>query len=57
MDTPLDAMLRTIDAHFADTRGETGCAAMGPRVRAALAAVPRHRFVPLTRTRAPDGAL
>jgi protein-L-isoaspartate(D-aspartate) O-methyltransferase len=39
-------MLQEIDATYADTRAETGLAAMSPRVRAAMAKVERHRLVP-----------
>jgi protein-L-isoaspartate(D-aspartate) O-methyltransferase len=39
-------MLADIDATYAATRGETGFAAMSPRVRAAMANVERHRLVP-----------
>ena len=35
-----------VDATYAATRAETGLAAMSPQVRAALAKVERHRFVP-----------
>jgi protein-L-isoaspartate(D-aspartate) O-methyltransferase len=35
-----------VDAMYAVTRAETGLAAMTPQVRAALAKVERHRFVP-----------
>jgi len=35
-----------VDATYAATRAETGLAAMSPPVRAALAKVERHRFVP-----------
>jgi protein-L-isoaspartate(D-aspartate) O-methyltransferase len=42
----LERLLRQVDADFAQSFGETGRAAPSPRVRAALAAVPRHRFVP-----------
>ena len=38
-------LLAEIDAGFADTAAETGLGAMPPAVRAAMAAVPRHRFV------------
>jgi protein-L-isoaspartate(D-aspartate) O-methyltransferase len=41
-----ERMLAEIDATFADTRAETGYAAMSPRVRAALGKVERHRLVP-----------
>jgi protein-L-isoaspartate(D-aspartate) O-methyltransferase len=39
-------MLAEIDATYADTRTETGLAAMSPRVRAAMGKVERHRLVP-----------
>ena len=39
-------MLGEIDAMYAETRAETGLAAMAPRVRAALGKVGRHRLVP-----------
>jgi len=39
-------MVAEIDAMYAETRAETGLAAMAPRVRAALAKVERHRLVP-----------
>jgi protein-L-isoaspartate(D-aspartate) O-methyltransferase len=39
-------MLEEIDATYADTRAETGLAAMSPRVRAAMGKVERHRLVP-----------
>ena len=35
-----------VDAMYSATRAETGLAAMSPAVRAALAKVERHRFVP-----------
>lgn len=38
-------MVVEIDATYADTRAETGLAAMSPRVRAAMAKVERHRLV------------
>jgi protein-L-isoaspartate(D-aspartate) O-methyltransferase len=41
-----ERMLAEIDATYADTRSETGLAAMTPRVRAALGKVERHRLVP-----------
>jgi len=41
-----DALLREIAAMARDTRGETGRAAFAERVMAAMAKVPRHRFVP-----------
>jgi protein-L-isoaspartate(D-aspartate) O-methyltransferase len=42
-----ERMLADIDATYAETRAETGLAAMSPRVRAAMAKVERHRFVGL----------
>jgi protein-L-isoaspartate(D-aspartate) O-methyltransferase len=39
-------LLAEIDATYADTRVETGLAAMSPRVRAAMGKVERHRMVP-----------
>ncbi len=39
-------MVAEVDAMYAETRGETGLAAMSPRVRAALGKVERHRLVP-----------
>lgn len=39
-------MLAEIDATYAETRQETGLAAMTPAVRAAMGRVERHRFVP-----------
>ncbi len=39
-------MLVDVDATYAQTRVETGLAAMSPRVRAALGRVERHRLVP-----------
>ncbi|HXZ51854.1 MAG TPA: protein-L-isoaspartate(D-aspartate) O-methyltransferase [Burkholderiales bacterium] len=39
-------MVAEIDAMYAETRGETGLAAMSPAVRAALGKVERHRLVP-----------
>jgi protein-L-isoaspartate(D-aspartate) O-methyltransferase len=41
-----ERMLAEIDATYAETRSETGLAAMTPRVRAALGKVERHRLVP-----------
>lgn len=38
-------MVAEIDAMFADTRAETGLAAMSPAVRAAMGRVERHRLV------------
>jgi protein-L-isoaspartate(D-aspartate) O-methyltransferase len=39
-------LVAEVDATYAATRGDTGLAAMSPRVRAALGKVERHRFVP-----------
>jgi protein-L-isoaspartate(D-aspartate) O-methyltransferase len=39
-------LVAEVDAMYAATRAETGLAAMSPQVRAALAKVERHRFVP-----------
>jgi protein-L-isoaspartate(D-aspartate) O-methyltransferase len=39
-------MVSEVDAMYAQTRGETGLAAMSPAVRAALGTVQRHRLVP-----------
>ncbi len=39
-------LIGEIDAMYAATRAETGRAAMSPAVRAAMARVERHRFVP-----------
>jgi protein-L-isoaspartate(D-aspartate) O-methyltransferase len=39
-------MLQEIDAHYAETRADTGLASMSPRVRAAMGKVERHRLVP-----------
>ncbi len=39
-------MLAEIDADMRETAGSTGRGALSPRVRAALARVPRHRFMP-----------
>ena len=39
-------LLEAIDATFADTVRETGLRAMDDRVRSAMAAVPRHVYVP-----------
>ena len=41
-----ERMVREVEAMYADTRAETGLAAMSPAVRAALARVERHRLVP-----------
>jgi protein-L-isoaspartate(D-aspartate) O-methyltransferase len=39
-------MVAEVEALYAETRGETGLAALSPAVRAALATVERHRLVP-----------
>ena len=39
-------MVAEVDAMYADTRAETGLAAMSPAVRRALGKVERHRLVP-----------
>jgi len=39
-------MVAEVDAMYAETRAETGLAAMSPAVRAALGSVERHRLVP-----------
>ena len=39
-------MVEEVEATYADTRAETGLAAMSPQVRAALGKVERHRLVP-----------
>jgi protein-L-isoaspartate(D-aspartate) O-methyltransferase len=39
-------MVAEVEAMYAETRGETGVAAMSPAVRAALGKVERHRLVP-----------
>ncbi len=39
-------MVAEIEAMYAETRAETGLAAMSPRVRAAMAKVERHRLIP-----------
>jgi len=41
-------MLAEVDAMYAETRAETGFAAMSPAVRGALGKVERHRLVPLS---------
>jgi len=43
-----EAMLKEIDAMARDTGAETGRAIFSARVMAAIAKVPRHRFVPAT---------
>ena len=40
-------LVTEVDAMYAETRAETGIAAMSPAVRAALGRVERHRLVPL----------
>lgn len=44
-------MVLEIEALYAETRFETGFAAMSPRVRAAMARVERHRLVPESQLR------
>jgi protein-L-isoaspartate(D-aspartate) O-methyltransferase len=39
-------LVEEVEATYAETRSETGLAAMSPRVRAALGKVERHRLVP-----------
>ena len=39
-------MVAEIDQMYAETRAETGLAAMAPRVRAAIGKVERHRLIP-----------
>ena len=39
-------LVQEVDAMYAETRSETGLAAMSPAVRAALGKVERHRLVP-----------
>ena len=39
-------MVSEVEAMYADTRAQTGLAAMSPAVRAALGSVERHRLVP-----------
>jgi len=46
MDPRLERLLDRIDAEMRATADWTGRAALAPRVRAALAAVPRHAFLP-----------
>jgi protein-L-isoaspartate(D-aspartate) O-methyltransferase len=41
-----DRLLAEVDAMYAETRSETGLAAMSPPVRRALGKVERHRLVP-----------
>ena len=43
-------MLAEVDAMYAETRSETGLAAMSPAVRKAMAKVERHRLVPAGET-------
>jgi len=40
-------LVEEVEATYAETRTETGLAALSPRVRAALGRVERHRLVPL----------
>ena len=40
-------LVEEVEATYAETRFETGLAALSPRVRAALGRVERHRLVPL----------
>ncbi len=42
----MEAMLRAIDQHFKETAAYTGYEKMPARIRAAIAATPRHLFVP-----------
>ena len=39
-------MVAEVEAMYAETRRETGLAAMSPAVRAAMGKVERHRLVP-----------
>jgi len=43
-------MVAEIEALYAETRSETGLAAMSPAVRAAMGKVERHRLVPASQT-------
>ncbi len=45
-------MVEEVEATYAETRAETGLAAMSPAVRAALGKVERHRLVPQEQVRA-----
>jgi protein-L-isoaspartate(D-aspartate) O-methyltransferase len=45
-------MVSEVDAMYAETRDETGLAAMSPAVRAALGKVERHRLVPASQAAA-----
>jgi protein-L-isoaspartate(D-aspartate) O-methyltransferase len=45
-------MVAEVDAMYAETRPETGLAAMSPAVRAALGKVERHRLVPASQVSA-----
>ena len=45
-------MVSEVEAMYADTRAQTGLAAMSPAVRAALGSVERHRLVPPTQAAA-----
>ncbi len=40
------SLVATVDAHFRATAADTGCSRLDDRVRQALLAVPRERFVP-----------
>src|SRR5258706_305354 len=46
-------MVAEVDAMYAETRAETGLAAMSPAVRRALGKVERHRLVPPSEAAAP----
>ncbi len=45
-ESPLRRLLARVVAETRETSGTTGCATLSERVLEALAAVPRHRFVP-----------
>lgn len=45
-DYPIQTMLESIDRHFSETAAYTGYDKMPVRIRAAIAATPRHLFVP-----------
>ncbi|MDS4031299.1 MAG: protein-L-isoaspartate(D-aspartate) O-methyltransferase [Candidatus Contendobacter sp.] len=45
-ESPLRRLLARVVAETRETSGTTGCSALSERVLEALAAVPRHRFVP-----------
>lgn len=51
-ESELQRLLARVAAEMDETGGRTGCATLSARVRAALAAVPRHRFVPVERREA-----